>query len=199
MVWKAATLLLLLAGCNRRESGGSVAEPYLPDEASVAFALEPLQGGNGSQQWIGTYASQGKIARFRIEFGPAKASVAKAAKDFDIKSGEGRFTPETGSDSSVLLADLRKPLQAKNQPQPPPTRTSVPFTFANIEKLVRKPLAAGLVQSRLATGQPLRSPRRRRSGGEVFLNLNPKIRKGQVSMKDPDYGDLVLGQLAKVL
>ena len=52
MVWKAATLLLLLAGCNRRESGGSVAEPYLPDEASVAFALEPLQGGNGSQQWI---------------------------------------------------------------------------------------------------------------------------------------------------
>ena len=33
----------------------------------------------------------------------------------------------------------------------------------------------------------------------MFLNLNPKIRKGQVSMKDPDYGDLVLGQLAKVL
>jgi len=35
--------------------------------------------------------------------------------------------------------------------------------------------------------------------GEVFLNFNLAIRKGQLSMKDPDYGDLVLRELAKVL
>jgi len=35
--------------------------------------------------------------------------------------------------------------------------------------------------------------------GEVFLNLNPVLGKGQFSIKDPDYGDTVLGQLASVL
>jgi hypothetical protein len=35
--------------------------------------------------------------------------------------------------------------------------------------------------------------------GEVFLNLNPVLRKGQFSIKDPDYGDIVLAQLASVL
>ena len=35
--------------------------------------------------------------------------------------------------------------------------------------------------------------------GEVFLNLNPKIGKGQFSMKDAEYGELVLTELAKVL
>jgi hypothetical protein len=34
---------------------------------------------------------------------------------------------------------------------------------------------------------------------EVFLNIHPAIRKGQFSMKDPDYGDLVLKELAQVL
>jgi hypothetical protein len=35
--------------------------------------------------------------------------------------------------------------------------------------------------------------------GEVFLNLNPVLKKGQFSIKDPEYGDIVLAQLASVL
>jgi len=35
--------------------------------------------------------------------------------------------------------------------------------------------------------------------GEVFLNTNLVIKKGQFSIKDPDYGDAVLAQLARVL
>jgi hypothetical protein len=35
--------------------------------------------------------------------------------------------------------------------------------------------------------------------GEVFVNINPVMRKGQFSIKDPDYGDIVLGYLASVL
>ena len=34
---------------------------------------------------------------------------------------------------------------------------------------------------------------------EVFVNLNPAIGKGQFSIKDADYGDKVLKQLATVL
>jgi hypothetical protein len=35
--------------------------------------------------------------------------------------------------------------------------------------------------------------------GDLFLNLNPVIKKGQFSIKDPDYGDIVLTHLARVL
>jgi hypothetical protein len=34
---------------------------------------------------------------------------------------------------------------------------------------------------------------------EVFLNLSTSSQKGEFSIKDPDYGDDVLGQLARVL
>jgi hypothetical protein len=35
--------------------------------------------------------------------------------------------------------------------------------------------------------------------GEVFLNINPVLKMGEFSIKDPDYGDVVLAQLASVL
>jgi hypothetical protein len=34
---------------------------------------------------------------------------------------------------------------------------------------------------------------------EVFLNLSPATRKGEFSIKDPDYGNAVLAALATVL
>jgi hypothetical protein len=198
VIRNAATLLLFFAGCNRKEPG-SIAEPYLAGDASVAFELEPVQSGS-SQQWIGTYASQGKVARFRIEFGPAKVSGVSGVKDFNIKSGEGRFAPEVESDSSVLLADLQKALQAKILPRPAQTRSNVPFTFANIGENLSQAKGGGFnaqppgnwTAIKLFLGEADRE-------GEVFLNINPKMRKGQFSMKDPDYGDFVLAELAKVL
>ncbi len=199
MIRTAVVSFLLLAGCNRKTSGGSVAEPYLPDEASVVFELEPVQGQDGSQ-WIGTYASQGKVARFRVEFGPAKATPGKTATDFSIKSGQGRFIPEAGSDSSALLADLQKALQAKTQPLPATTKTSVPFTYANIGDSLSQARGGGFntkppgnwTALKLFLGQEEQE-------SELFLNINIKTKKGQFSMKDPDYGDLALAELAKVL
>ena len=35
--------------------------------------------------------------------------------------------------------------------------------------------------------------------GEVFLNLAPALGKAEFSIKDSDYGNFVVGQLAKVL
>jgi len=132
--------------------------------------------------------------------GPATASETDTGKDFNIKSGEGRFAPEAGSDSSVLLADLGKALQARVQPRATPIRTRVPFTFANIGENLSQTAGGGFgtmppgnwtaIKIFLGEGD---------QEGEVFLNLNPKIGKGQFSMKDPEYGDLVLAELAKVL
>jgi hypothetical protein len=35
--------------------------------------------------------------------------------------------------------------------------------------------------------------------GQVFLNLNPVSMRGQFSIKDPEYGDIVVTRLAEVL
>jgi hypothetical protein len=98
------------------------------------------------------------------------------------------------------LADLHKALQAKVQPLPASKRTSIPFTYANIGDNLSQVRGGGFntkppgnwTALKLFLGEGDQE-------GELFLNINPKIRKGQFSMKDPDYGDLVLAELAKVL
>jgi hypothetical protein len=174
-------------------------EPYLPDKASVGFELAPLQSEGSSQQWMGTYNSNGKVAKFRIQFGPGKSAPGKPA-NFSLKLGEGRLIPEPGSDSSVLLVDLKKALQAKTAHQPSLEKASIPFTYANIGDDLSQAAGGGFnarpkgnwTALKLFFGEGDQE-------AEVFLNINAKIKKAQFSMKDPDYGDLVLDQLAKVL
>jgi hypothetical protein len=59
---------------------------------------------------------QGRVARFKIDLGPAKALQDEDSKVFHVQSGEGRFIAQDGSDAAVLLAALKKVLQAKAIP-----------------------------------------------------------------------------------
>jgi hypothetical protein len=194
-------IALSLSGCNQKESGGAVVtEAHVPGDSSVAFELEPVQSGDGSRQWIGTYASPGKIARFRMDFGPTESVPGKNPADPKIESGEGTLQPEPTSDSSVLLADLQKALHAKSLPVPAEKKTSVPFTYVKIGDNLSQTSGGGF--SKIPPGnwtsmKLIFGPENKE--GEVFLNINPNIRKGQFSMKDPDSGDRVLVELAKVL
>jgi hypothetical protein len=177
----------------------STVEPYLPDEASVGFKLEPVKAGDRSRHWIGVYESKGKTARFGIEFGPVLAS-GTAATEFNIRSGEGRFVPEPESDSTLLLLDLQRALQAKAQHPPVPRKAPVSFDYAIIGDKLSQSRGGGFntkppgnwtaIKLFLGEGD---------AEGELFLNINSKTAMGQFSMKDADYGDLVLAELAKVL
>jgi len=188
----AAVALMLLPGCNR------VADQ--PDETSVGFNLEPLQSSDGSQQWIATYNSTGKIARFRIDCGAAELTPGKTAGEAAVKSGEGTLLPEPGSDSSVLLVDLQKALRAKTAPGALSTKTTVPFTYVNIGENLSQARTGGFSANppgnwtalKLIFGEGDRE-------SEIVLHINAGSKKGQFSMKDPRYGDLVLAELAKVL
>jgi hypothetical protein len=196
----AAVALVLLPGCNQVTDRGLAVEHHLPDEASVGFDLEPLQSGDGSQQWIGIYNSAGKIARFRIDFGAAESTPGKAAGESAVKSGEGTLIPEPGSDSSVLLVDLQKALRAKTAPKAPLTKTSIPFTYVNVGDNLSQARSGGFNANppgnwtalKLIFGDGDRE-------SEIFVHINARIKKGQFSMKDPRYGDLALAELAKVL
>jgi len=170
-------------------------EAYVQDANSVGFDIAPAKVANGTSQWFATYASQGKTAKFRIELDPDKP-----AANTSFKFGKGRFVAEQGSDATVLLADLKKALEAKAVPAKVRRSSTLPFTYAILGENQSQASEGGFntnppgnwtaMKIFLGDGE---------EEAEVFLNLNPAIKKGQFSIKDPDYGDDLLKYLAKVL
>ena len=177
-----------------------IAEHYISDPGSVGFDIEPVQPDSSSQQWVATYSSQGKIAKFRIELGATKPLSDKESRDFDIEQGEGSFIAEPGSDASILLADLKKALEAKKLPSKVQRVRSLPFTFVSLGKNQSQASDGGFNAKPPGNWTPMKIfIGEGEQEGDVFLNLNPVIKKGQFSIKDADYGDTVLAQLARVL
>ena len=159
----------------------------------MAFDLEPVPSSDGSQQCIGTYNSQGKAAKFRIDLGVPESNAG-------VISGEGTILPEPQSDSSVLLADLQKALRAKTAPKAPLTKTSIPFTYVITGEHLSQAAGGGFnanppgnwTAMKLTFGDGDRV-------SEIFLHITASGKKGQFSMKDPKFGDLALAELAKAL
>ena len=197
-----ATLLLASPACERSTTAprDRTAEAYVPDSGSVGFDITSFESVNGSLRLAAVYTSQGRTAKFRIEFGTAKTVEATDLKDFPMKVGDGRFISVPGSDASVLLLDLRKALEAKTLPPRPRRLEDLPFTFANIGENLSQAANGGFnaeppgnwTAIKIFIGQGEQE-------AEFFLNINEVSKKGQFSIKDPDYGDLALAQLAKVL
>jgi hypothetical protein len=197
-----AMFLLVASGCSHPTTTNQrgTAEAYLSVPGAVGFDIRPFEGQDGSLRLESTYKSQGKLARFAIEFGPTRSVESKESKDFPMRTGEGRFLSEPGSDASVLFADLQKALEAKAIPTKSRRVETLPFTFVNLgDNLSQAPDGGfnvnppgGWTAIKIFIGEGEQE-------GEVFVNFNAAIGKGQFSIKDADYGDLVLKQLARVL
>jgi hypothetical protein len=175
-------------------------EHYLSDPRSVGFDIELQRTDEGSQQWLATYTAKGKTAKFRIELGHAKSIKDNEQVDFDIQSGKGRFIAVPGSDASVLLADLKNALEAKTFPKHSKRVATLPFTFVTFGNNESQSSGAGFSPKPAGHWTPMKIfIGEGEQEGQVFVNLNPVSKKGQFSMKDQDYGDIVLSQLAGVL
>jgi len=166
----------------------------------VGFDIEPFPSDGSTQCWLATYVSKSRAAKFRIELGPSKPLEDKESKDFDVKQGEGKFIAEPGSDASVLLADLKNALEAKRFPAKVQRVRDLPFVFVSLGQNQSQGADGGFNDQPPGHWTPLKLfIGEGEQEGEVFLNLNPVIKKGQFSMKDPEYGDIVLAHLARVL
>jgi hypothetical protein len=158
--------------------------------SSVAVTIAP----DGDREWLATYTGDGHTARFKIVLNPSPADAS------GISFAKGRFIAVPGSDSSSLLVALKAALQARNLPQPPQRASELPFTYAGLgdhqsrnddDSFSSKPAGSWIVTKLfLPNGD---------EEGEVFFNLNPSTNHAEFSIKDPDYGDAVLHQLATVL
>ena len=205
-------LLLLLIGCKRLykeikkdQSGVRIAAPLHQDDtrpAAVVFDLKlmPGQGNSADMQvYDCSYISRGKTARFRLQFsyGP---QLKDSPKDFPMYPASGKFIAVPGSESSAILEDLKNALEAKNMPRNVKRTPEVSFDA----------VVLGLKQTQEPDGGFSSSPpgnwiaakiffAEGDDDAEVFLNLGPAGGKGEFSIKDADYGDDALRELAKVL
>lgn len=196
-----AILSTTTVACNRpvQRTPQPASETYVPVPGAIAFDIKPLPSTEG-YEWLATYQDQGKIARFRIELAKAHSLDDKESRTFDIKSGQGRFIAEPGSDAGALLNALKAVLEAKSFPAKVHRVSTLPFTFVTFAQHQSQATDGGFSSNPPGNWAPMKIfIGEGEQEGEVFLNLNPVLSKGQFSIKDPDYGDIVLRQLASVL
>jgi hypothetical protein len=190
-------LLCLGAGCKWASLVKEPPEPQVPavGDGWLMFDLQPLNSNEKVQRYRATYEAERKIARFEFEV------ISKESSDSPpIAFTTGKLISVAGSDSSVLLRNLKTTLQAKTLPVASKRVAELPFTAAIL----------GEHQSHAANGGFFTEPSgnwtcmkifigKQDDPAEVFLDFNPVLRKGEFSIKDPDYGNDVLLELAKVL
>ena len=188
-------------GCGSSKNSATPAlEQYLPEPSAIAFDIEPVDSKEPGSKYLATYASQGKTARFRIELAPSKPPGDKESRSVRIQAGKGRLVAEPGSDASVLLVDLKNALEAKELPSKVQRIESLPFNFVIFGNNNSQASGGGFSAEPPGNWTPMKLFfGDGEQECEVFLNLNPVIKKGQFSIKDPDYGDELLRQFAKVL
>ncbi len=96
------SLVLSCFACSRNpsKSNSLTLEPHSGNQDSVGFDIASVE--RSPNQWLGSYTSGGKTAKFIIDLGPAKAIKEK---DFQMSSGSGRFLSQSGSEpeSSSLI------------------------------------------------------------------------------------------------
>jgi len=189
-----AASMLFTGACKRQ-----TAETYIPDEGSLGFDIEPINGTAG-RQFIATYSAQGKTAKFRIQFGEAKASTNSDARALNLQFGTGKFIAEPGSEASILLVDLKKALDGRTIPVKVQRTPELPFTYVTLGERMSQSAQSGFSEKPAGNWTLTKIfIEEDNQEGEVYLNYNPAIRKAQFSIKDPDYADFLMAQLAKVL
>ena len=188
---------LSLIGCSRHSTDRELrlAEPYSPTAGAVLLNILPVHGTEGSQGWLAAYTDESGITKFRIELDPPVKS-----SDVLMSSGKGRFLAEAESNPILLLEALKKALQAKHMPTKARKTDVLLFDY----------IIVGENQTRLADGGFADKPKgtwtamkiflsHGKDEGEVYLNIDAVDHQAELSIKDSEYGDAVLQELANVL
>ena len=191
--------MILLAGCQKAPQQLASAEPFSPVEGSVGFdAIASAPNAHGTVTWTASYASNQGVTRFQIQIPPTQGS----SSDPSISFGKGSFLAVTGSQPSALLEALKPALEAKQLPRKVAHTTELPFTYAILGTGMSRNKNGGFDLKPGGSWTAMKiflTVPGKDEEAEVFLNLSASSKKGEFSIKDPDYGDDILGQLARVL
>ena len=196
-LWLVACILLFpTSGCRKLADLSPKAEPLVPEIGNGWLTFDLQDPGNvaGSQKYAATYRAEGKMARFDFE-----VSTEHSSEPSGFAFGHGKFLAVSGSDASVLLRNLKLTLEAKEVPKRTRRVAELPFTLAILGTQESHSPDGGFFAEPSGNWTAMKIFLGKDGEWEVFLDFNPVLRKGEFSIKDPDYGDGVLRELAKVL
>ena len=185
-----------LIGC-RPSADASVAD--MPDPL-VFQITETTAATDSLRVFRAVYEQRGTRAEFLIEF-----RTAEPSDDFPFAISIGTIRRVPSSNASALLADLATALEASEIPASRERVDSLPFEIGLMgTRLSRGPAESGMLYAGEFASDP---PGEWIVGklfladgeGEVFLALNPTIGRGEFIAKDPEYGNIVVRELARVL
>jgi len=186
----------LCAGCEKQEAQ-PIAEPQVPPvgDGWLMFSLRPADGPSSDnvKRYQTAYVADDKTARFDIE-----VTSARPSGQTPFAFTKGKFIAVPNSDASGLLVALQKTLQAKTVPSNAVRVAELPFSAVILGDHVSHSPNGGFAVKPPGNWTTIKLFLEDGSS-EVFLNFNTVLGKGEFSMKDPEYGDGVLQELAKVL
>jgi hypothetical protein len=200
------TALHISSACQRRaippsDNKTSGVSSATDDSASVPFKIQEVSRqtveGGDEVTWLATHDSKAGVARFKI-----RMILKKPSGDSPIAFSKGAFLREKDSQPSEFLRQIAKALEAEGTGTGEPKVDVLDFTVG----LLGQRLTRGSGPDQFAGGFTSEPPGDwiatkvfvADGEGEFFLNLNPKEGIGEISIKDSDYGDIVLQELARV-
>ena len=171
------------------------------EEGSVPFRIAEVsrKSAADSQEvtWLSTHESAKAKAQFLIVM-----QLKQAPKDSSFSFSKGSFRRVPGSKPGEFIKQLSTALAAKKPRLSKSQLQELPFDIAilgsNLSRGRSGQIAGGFVSkpqgTRIATKVFLAN-----GEGEVFLNIDPASGVGEFSIKDEEYGDIVVEELSKVL
>ena len=186
-------VLVVLISCQQqpREAPKRHPEPYVPSIGAVGFDILPLGNADGTRRWIATYTRGGSSTKFRIEITPANDSDQTG-------SGTGKFLREPGSDPVPLLADLKSALRAKSIPKVVEETGELPFTYVTTGENQKRSDDGSFAAASKGNWTVLKISIGK-NNAVMFFNLDTFDHQAEFSIADPNQGDAILAELARVL
>lgn len=202
-----ACILLATTGCRQTSSSAKInAQAQSPTRAAadlkdddpppLIFAIRESDPENSAQieHYECSYQSGGKTARFGLYL-----SKGSAFGKPQLTGVSGELVSMPGSDTAAVLPALVKTLQASKIPPSPIRVHEIPFDAVILGENLSRGSDGGYSETPKGnwTAMKVFLPKGG-DDGEFFLNLNPAFGEAEITIKDPDYGDYVVGELSKV-
>jgi hypothetical protein len=206
LIAASITVFLVASACKSKSLSSGNATPVSSpiqnsDQNSVSFKIQELgrQKVNKGEEvtWLATHESSAGMARFQI-----RLILRTPRGDSPFAISTGSFISEPDSQYSEFLRKVAKALEAKNILARKSKTSRLDFTVAVIGQNLSRGSGADVLAGSF-TSEPRGDWVATKvfvadGDGEFYLNLNSKEAKGEISIKDADYGDIVLRELSRV-
>lgn len=191
--------LSLLAPDARSQAQLQDADEPAPVTFKIALVAASSAAAAGTRAFLATYGTGDEEAKFIVEFDGSRVkgrSAGGAIIDF-VTFSKGRFLHVTGSRPDAFLRAIAKALEAKTPRLSQERANVLPFDVAFLGDLrgSSQPGGAdGWPRGKITTKLFLAD-----GEAEVFFNFDPGSGDAEFSMKDEEYGNIVIEQLSKIL